>query len=141
MQQRLVNDRTAQIVGNETYGARSEDSLNDSRKSKVARVSLAATGPEAPPDRRRAGDRRRRTPRRRGIAPPNAAPSRRRRAPDATLHLQADSTLDAGAAVAGALACAAIAGQLPAGLLTPREARAPQTLLAEIEKRGVRVTT
>ncbi len=59
---------------------------------------------------------------------------------DARMELRARSPLDAAAAVACALTGAAISGQLPAGLLTPREARAPQTLLAELEKLGIRVS-
>ena len=62
------------------------------------------------------------------------------REPDARICVQAAGPLEAAAAVAGTLTCAALGGQLAAGLLTPREALAPQTLLTELEKRGLRVS-
>jgi hypothetical protein len=60
-------------------------------------------------------------------------------APDARLELAAPDPLLPAAAVCTALASAVLAREVPAGLLTPREARNPHTLLGSLEKRGIRV--
>jgi hypothetical protein len=59
--------------------------------------------------------------------------------PDARIDLHAGDALLPAAALAGALVAGALARELPAGLLTPREARGPGALLADLEKRGVGV--
>jgi hypothetical protein len=59
--------------------------------------------------------------------------------PDARVELAAGDPLAPAAVLAGSLVAAALARELPAGLLTPREARSPGALLAELEKRGTRV--
>ncbi|MGH9886919.1 MAG: hypothetical protein ACREBE_15415, partial [bacterium] len=58
----------------------------------------------------------------------------------AGIELFAQSPLIPAAALAGALASAILAGRVPAGLSTPREALNPVAALAELEKRGVRVS-
>jgi hypothetical protein len=57
--------------------------------------------------------------------------------PDARIELSAPDPLLPAAALTGSLGSALLSGELPAGLLTPREARAPAALLADLEKRGV----
>lgn len=59
--------------------------------------------------------------------------------PDAHIEIEAADPLIPAAALAGGLVTAALARELPAGLLTPREARSPAAIVADLEKRGVRV--
>jgi len=61
-------------------------------------------------------------------------------APSATLELHAPNALVPTAALASVLAAAILEGRVPAGLSTPREALGPGAILAELEKRGVRVS-
>jgi hypothetical protein len=81
--------------------------------------------------------------RRPGTAPPGfalAAEARVRAGspePDARVELHATEPLLPAAALCGSLAAALLAGELPKGLLTPREARNPAALLTSLEKRGV----
>jgi hypothetical protein len=60
--------------------------------------------------------------------------------PVATLELFAPSPLVPAAALAAVLAAAMLEGRVPAGLSAPREALNPSVLLAELEKRGVRIS-
>jgi hypothetical protein len=60
--------------------------------------------------------------------------------PAARLELFAPSALVPAAALASALAAAILDGRVPAGLSTPREALNPSVLLAELEKRGARIS-
>jgi hypothetical protein len=57
--------------------------------------------------------------------------------PDARIELSAPDPLLPAAALVGSLGAAHLSGELPAGLLTPREARGPSALLADLEKRGI----
>jgi hypothetical protein len=61
--------------------------------------------------------------------------------PDAALSVIAPTPLHAASALVGALLGSLLAGRVPRGVLTPREARAPTALLGELEKRGLRVST
>ena len=67
--------------------------------------------------------------------PDPAAPS------DTEIALFAHSVLVAAAALASAIATAILAGAVPAGLSSAREALHPAAALAELEKRGVRVSS
>jgi hypothetical protein len=58
---------------------------------------------------------------------------------DARVEIRAPDPLLPAAALCGSLAAAVLAGEMPAGLLTPREARNPSALLGDLEKRGVAV--
>jgi hypothetical protein len=60
-------------------------------------------------------------------------------APDARFELAAPDPLLPAAALCTALGAGILAHEIPAGLLTPREARNPLVLLGALEKRGVRV--
>lgn len=60
--------------------------------------------------------------------------------PTAGIELFAQSALIPAAALAGSLASAILEGRVPAGLSTPREALNPVVALAELEKRGVRLS-
>jgi hypothetical protein len=62
------------------------------------------------------------------------------RADEATLELHALNALVPAAALAGVLAAAMLEGRIPAGLSAPRDALNPSLVLAELEKRGVRVS-
>jgi len=62
------------------------------------------------------------------------------RAPTAGIELFAQSPLIPAAALAGSLVAAILEGRVSAGLSTPREALNPVVALAELEKRGVRVS-
>jgi hypothetical protein len=55
------------------------------------------------------------------------------------IELQAGDPLLPATSVIASLVGAALARELPAGLLTPREARSPALLLADLDKQGVRV--
>jgi hypothetical protein len=55
------------------------------------------------------------------------------------IELQASDALLPAAAVVASLVGGALVRELPAGLLTPREARSPALILADLDKQGVRV--
>jgi hypothetical protein len=59
--------------------------------------------------------------------------------PDARIELSAADPLQPAAALTGSLVAALLAGEVPAGLLVPREARNPAALIADLEKRGIGV--
>ncbi len=65
----------------------------------------------------------------------------RRREPEARIDVTAADVLTAACAVAGSLVAAILARDVPAGLLTPREAINPVRILSDLEKRGARVSS
>jgi hypothetical protein len=65
----------------------------------------------------------------------------RRREPEARIDVTAPDAPTAACAVAGSLVAAILARDVPAGLLTPREAINPARILSDLEKRGARVSS